>query len=338
MIIFSSAVAGSDRINLENKVVKLAAKNNKKIEIINLIDEMVKSASKTNPYINAKNLPNLDIENVRILKDSALKEIKLHIESNPKIDYIIDGHLSFWWRQGPLNLINSKDMKTLNPDFFISVVNDPKNVNRILQSKKSWEDKAVDEYEIALWSELEAYTADLISNSIGKKNYIIGTKEDPNTLFELIYRNDKPKAYISFTIEHRKSGYEKLDEFIKKIKKYLIVFNPKAVDIDAYKSAGENERLKNLIFNQTVRRDFHFIDQTDLTIVYLSDLVYSSGVDGERMHAHFTGKKVLLYFPFEKYSPFTPYFVDNMFKNENELIDEIKKLAKNYALKSKKKN
>ncbi|EFD92853.1 MAG: hypothetical protein BJBARM5_0356 [Candidatus Parvarchaeum acidophilus ARMAN-5] len=151
------------------------------------------------------------------------------------------------------------------------------------------------------------------------------------TLFELMYRKDKPKAYISFTIEHRKSGYEQLNSFIKNIKKYLIVFNPMAVDINAYKSAEENERLKQLIFNQTVRRDFHFIDQTDLTIVYLSDLVYSSGVDGERMHAHFTGKKVLLYFPFENYSPFTPYFVDNMYKDEKELLNEIRLMAKKYA-------
>ncbi|EEZ92671.1 MAG: hypothetical protein BJBARM4_0730 [Candidatus Parvarchaeum acidiphilum ARMAN-4] len=331
MIIFSSAVAGSDRIKLEKQTVKLAAKKNKKIEIINLIDEMVKVANKTNPYINSKNLPNLDIENVKTLKDSALKEVRSYIDKNPKNDYIIDGHLSFWWRGGPLGLINSKDMKLLNPDFFISVVNDPKTVTNTLKDKKSWEDKTVEEYEIALWSEAEIYTADLISSSIGKKNYIIGSKEDPITLLELIYRKDKPKAYISFSIEHRESGYEKLNSFIKKMKKYLIVFNPLAVDINAYKAAEENERLKELIFNQTVRRDFHFIDQTDITIVYLSDLVYSSGVDGERMHAHFTGKRVLLYFPFKNYSPFTPYFVDNMYKDEKELLNEIKLMAKKYT-------
>ena len=334
MIVFSCAIAGSDRISLESKAVKIAKQHSKNLEIINFIDEMVKVANKTNPYINSKNIPNLDIENIRLLKENALKNIKTVMEENRKKDYIIDGHMSFWWRGGPLSLINSKDMRALNPDFFVSVLNDPNTVNKNLQKKKSWEDKTVDEYEIALWSELELYTADLISNSIGRKNYVIGSKEDPNTLYELIYRPDKPKAYISYTIEHRKSGYEALEKFIGKIKKYLIVFNPKAVDIDAYKE-NANERTKNLIFNQTVRRDFHLVDQTDITIVYLSDLVYSSGVDGERMHAHFTGKKVLLYFPFEKYSPFTPYFVDNMFKSETDLIKEIKELSKKYRLKQR---
>jgi hypothetical protein len=67
----------------------------------------------------------------------------------------------------------------------------------------------------------------------------------------------------------------------------------------------------------------------------MSDLVYSSGVDSERMHAHYSGKKVLLYFPFERYSPFTPYFVDKMYNNEEELVDEIKRLAKRYKEKGK---
>ena len=334
MIIFSSAVAGSDRIKLENRTINLAKRDGKRLEIINLIDEMVKVANKTNPYIDSRNLPNQDIENIRILKDSALQNIREEINKNPGKDYIIDGHMSFWWKDGPLSLISTKDIKVLNPDFFITVVNDPKSVNDTLHKKKSWEDKSVDEYQIALWSELEIYTADLVGNSVGKKNYIIGAKEDPRTLFELMYKKYKPKAYISYSMEHRKSSYKNLDRFIGRIRKYLIVFDPKSVDIDAYKTDG-NVMMKNMVFNQTVRRDFHFVDQSDITIIYMSDLVYSSGVDSERMHAHYSGKKVLLYFPFERYSPFTPYFVDKMYNNEEELVDEIKRLAKRYKEKGK---
>ena len=334
MIIFSSAVAGSDRIKLENRTINLAKRDGKRLEIINLIDEMVKVANKTNPYIDSRNLPNQDIENIRILKDSALQNIREEINKNPGKDYIIDGHMSFWWKDGPLSLISTKDIKVLNPDFFITVVNDPKSVNDTLHKKKSWEDKSVDEYQIALWSELEIYTADLVGNSVGKKNYIIGAKEDPRALFELMYKNYKPKAYISYSMEHRKSSYKNLDRFIGRIRKYLIVFDPKSVDIDAYKTDG-NVMMKNMVFNQTVRRDFHFVDQSDITIIYMSDLVYSSGVDSERMHAHYSGKKVLLYFPFERYSPFTPYFVDKMYNNEEELVDEIKRLAKRYKEKGK---
>ena len=128
MIIFSCAIAGSDRISLETKATKIAKRHGKNLEIINLIDEMIKVGNKTNPYINSKNIPNLDIENIRLLKGTALKNIKMNIEENTKTDYIIDGHMSFWWRGGPLNLLNSKDLKALNPDFFISVLNDPNTV------------------------------------------------------------------------------------------------------------------------------------------------------------------------------------------------------------------
>ena len=118
MMIFSSAVAGSDRIKLENRTINLAKKSGKRLEIINLIDEMVKVANKTNPYINSRNLPNQDIENIRILKDSALQNIREEINKNLGKDYIIDGHMSFWWKDGPLSLISTKDIKVLNPDFF----------------------------------------------------------------------------------------------------------------------------------------------------------------------------------------------------------------------------
>ena len=82
MIVFSCAIAGSDRISLESKAMKIAKQHGKNLEIINFIDEMVKVANKTNPYINSKNIPNLDIENIRLLKENALKNIKTIIEEN----------------------------------------------------------------------------------------------------------------------------------------------------------------------------------------------------------------------------------------------------------------
>ena len=55
MIVFSCAIAGSDRISLETKAVKIANQHGKTLEIINFIDEMIKVANKTNPYGLIKN-------------------------------------------------------------------------------------------------------------------------------------------------------------------------------------------------------------------------------------------------------------------------------------------
>lgn len=327
MIVFSAATAGSNRQVFESAVVELAKKNGKRLKIINFIDEMLKSARNFERYINSSNLPNLDIKTLELLKMSAFHAIEDEITGHPNIDYLIDGHMTFWWKNGPLSLINVNDFKKFSPDLIISIVAPPNNVFGELQRKKEWMDKTIDVYEIAIWSEVEIYTADLISHALNIKNYIIGMNENPRTLYDLIYNKSKIKVYASFTIEHRKENYEKLDAFLNKLRKYAIVFDPRSIDIEAYKMADTDERMKTLVFNQTVRRDYSLIDQSDAVVIHLSALVYSSGVDSERMHAHTTGKKVLLYFPFEKYSPFTPYFVDNMFKDEDELLKEIKKMG-----------
>ncbi len=320
MIIFSSSTAGSDRSSLENKAAKMSKG---RIKIINLVDKIVEEANKANPYITNSNLLNLDIDKIRHLKDDAISKI-VQITKNSKNDYIIDGRMSFWWRSGPVMLLELEDIRRLNPEFIISVVSGPKDVVRNLKKKKSWVDKEIDEYEMAEWSEVEVYTSDLFSQIIKKKNYVIGAAEDPKTLYDLIYHGEKPKAYLSFSMAHRKKDYKKLGSFLSRLRKYLVVFDPRSVSISEYRD--EDERLREKVYNQTVRRDFHFIDQSDLVIVYLNELVYSSGVDSERMHAYSTGRRVLLYFPFEGPSPFTPYFVDKLFKSEGELVNEIKRL------------
>ena len=326
MIIFSSAVAGSNRSQLEEAVVRLAKKNGKKLKIINFIDEMIKSAEKLNRYITASQLPNLDVKTLEVLKTSAFHRISDEVKSTKNIDYIIDGHTSFWWKGGPINLLNVNDFNEIMPDFFISVTTTPHQVLDSLKSKAEWTDKNIDAYEIAVWSELEVYTTDLISDTIDRKNYLIAASEDPLTLFDLMYSSHKPKVYLSFSMEHRQTGYNDLDRFKSKLKKHSIVFDPRNVDIDAYRNI-DDDRIRELVFNQTVRRDYHLIDQSDLVVIHLSALVYSSGVDSERMHAHTTGKKVLLYFPFERYSPFTPYFVDKMYKDEDNLLNDVRKLS-----------
>ena len=329
MIVFSSATAGSNRIDFEKRVVRMS---HGRIKIINLIDEIVRVANKTNPYISPGNLPNLDIEKIKHLKDDAINGI-IRRTNNKKHDYIIDGRMSFWWRGGPIALLTLEDIKRINPDFLISMVSNPNDVVTNLKSKPTWQEKNIDGYEMAEWSEVEIYTADLISKSIRRKNYVIGTKENPSTLYDLIYSQHKPKAYISFSMAHKKRDYKKLDSFLRKIRKYLIIFDPRSVPVTQYKY--KTDRLREIVYNQTVRRDLHFIDQSDLVIIYLAELVYSSGVDSERMHAYSTGRETLLYFPFEKYGPFTPYFVDKMFNNEKDLIKEIKNLSEKFREKGK---
>lgn len=327
MILFSTSVAGSNRMAIESEAVKIAKRNGKNLKIINLVDKMVSVATELNKDLTPLTLLNLDKKVLDVLKANALHRINMEIKSNPGTDYIIDGHTAFWWKNGPISLLDINDFKELKPDVFITVIPTANELERSFKSSKEWKEVDIDLYEILIWSELEIYTTDLISKTLGKSNYLIGISEDPITLYNLIYKPYMIKAYLSFAMSYADQSYKTLSKFARKLRNIAIVFDPRAIDLSAYKKYKNDQRIINIAANQTVRRDYHLIDQSDIVVIHLSSLVYSSGVDSERMHAHSTGKKTFLYFPFKNYSPFTPYFVDNMYRSESELLKEVKKFA-----------
>ena len=223
------------------------------------------------------------------------------------------------------NLLDIGDFKELKPDFFITIIATAKELESTFNKSKG---ESIDMHELLIWSELELYTADLICKTLGKENYLIGLGEDPLTLYNLIYNPRMIKVYISFAMTSNKDmKYKSLQRFLGKLKKSAIVFDPRSVDLSTFKHYKNDSKVMLTAANQTVRRDYHLIDQSDIVVIYLSSLVYSSGVDSERMHAHSIGKKVFLYFPFSKYSPFTPYFVDKMYGSEDALIAKVKEVA-----------
>ncbi len=327
MILFSTSVAGSNRMAIESEAVKIAKRNGKNLKIINLVDKMVSVATELNKDLTPLTLLNLDKKVLDVLKANALHRINMEIKSTPGTDYIIDGHTAFWWKNGPISLLDINDFKELKPDAFITVIPTANELERSFKSSKEWKEVDIDLYEILVWSELEIYTTDLISKTLGKSNYLIGISENPITLFNLIYKPYMAKAYLSFAMSYADQNYSALSRFAKKLRNIAIVFDPRAIDLSAYKKYKNDPRITSIAANQTVRRDYHLIDQSDIVVIHLSSLVYSSGVDSERMHAHSTGKKTFLYFPFKNYSPFTPYFVDNMYRSESELLKEVKKFA-----------
>lgn len=335
MILFSTSVAGSNRIAIEGKAVDMAKRKGKHLKIINLVDQMLRVAEELNKDLTPSTLLNLDKKVLDAFKENALHRINDEIKANPGFDYIIDGHMAFWWKNGPISLLDIDDFRELKPDLFVTIIPTAEEMHSTLMKREEWKDSKIDIYELLLWSELEIYATDLISKTMGKENYLVGTGENPITLYNLIYNGHMAKIYASFSMEHRKESYLAVSRFINKLRKIAIVFDPRSVDLKSYQKFDKDPRIMSIAENQTVRRDYHMIDQSDMVVVHLTGLVYSSGVDSERMHAHSTGKKVLLYFPFEKYSPFTPYFVDKMFRKEDDLIREIKRVSESISSRRK---
>ena len=101
MIVFSCAIAGSDRISLESKAMRIARQHGKNLEIINFIDEMVKVANKTNPYIGYEK--SAEIVKTALKEGKTIKQIaeEENILEKEKLEKIFD----------PFNLTTPRKLK-----------------------------------------------------------------------------------------------------------------------------------------------------------------------------------------------------------------------------------
>ncbi len=74
-----------------------------------------------------------------------------------------------------------------------------------------------------------------------------------------------------------------------------------------------DERTRLTLGRATVVRDLRLIDQSDLNVVFYPTSQMSFGVLSEMIHAHTTGKKVYVIYPFPAISPFLEYHATRVF-------------------------
>src|SRR5207247_10858868 len=87
-------------------------------------------------------------------------------------------------------------------------------------------------------------------------------------------------------------------EFRDRVREFVVVFDPYACkDYDETYQLEEVKPLRKQLSEATVDRDFRFIDQADVVVVYYPRKVASKGVDAEMAHARRTGKPIYLYSP-----------------------------------------
>ena len=85
--------------------------------------------------------------------------------------------------------------------------------------------------------------------------------------------------------------------------------------------ASLSEEAKRYIDDQTVARDFQFIDQSDVVAVWYDTKNMSWGVASEVIHGSTTGKSVLVFHPASR-SPFLTFHAD-VFDKAGDLFDAL---------------
>lgn len=315
MKIFFTGVAKSGRDKLQEGFLEICKKNGKTTRVFNVGDMMFEKAKKIGLNVEFAKVLEIPESTLKSLRSAVFEEI---INSNPKEDVIlINSHSSFWWKNGPMHAFELHYLNLIKPDVYVTVVDEPTAIIKRIEEDKHWGKGVISLEELAIWQELEIYTTEILAELQDKKHFVVYSSIKPEYFYDLLF-SKKKIAYTSFPMTHvSKESKKKIEEFLEEISNYVTPIIPSE---SKPKITNLSKKVTNLLNNQLVRRDFRFIKQSDYVIVYLPELVYSSGVDAEINYAHSINKKVFIVFPKKKVSPFVNYYADKVFYSTKELI------------------
>lgn len=248
------------------------------------------------------------------LRRAAFKDIISASRDLPNL--IVNTHATFRWRHGLFSAFDFDQIRLLNPDVFICLVDNIEVVHHRLHA-----DHVIDATlkDCMVWREEEILATELMSQAIpGSRFYILSRgRHEPTTrtAFRLVCRPGMKRVYPSFPMSHVVDMPEvlaEIDAFRAELAKHFITFDPGDVDekllldraIAAARSGQEFLDVEPHSFGgskaskdpirvsvrevldiagdidgQIYMRDFKLIDQSDMIVSYVPELPGAGGKD-----------------------------------------------------------
>lgn len=251
----------------------------------------------------------------------------------------------------------------VKPDVYVTIIDSVANIVKRIWTEEDlahWRDR-FSLKEILIWQDEEIFVTSLVSDILGTPFYIIPSVAQPEMLYNILYHVELPKkkglkpsmikAYLSYPMAMVRDNVElqrEKDELVRKLtERNVIVFDPGLIeDMRLVERASESSsdviELEDLhiklpvkevmdaskdVGDQTVARDYRFIDQSDIVIVFYPVRELSAGVLSEMMYAYTHMKNVYSVFTHKPISPFFSTYSTKIFSSVDDLLEFIEELV-----------
>ncbi|MEM8736963.1 MAG: ATP-binding protein [Planctomycetota bacterium] len=325
---------GMDKKDYLQKVVDLAGQRGENIDLYHVGDLMYHEA----PDVRPGRILDLQLGRLQALRRSVFKDIIRESEGQPNV--IVNTHATFRWRHGLFSAFDFDQVKALQPDVLICLLDNIEIVHARLHRDHTIDATLKD---LMVWREEEIMATEIMAQALGIENrfYVLSRgrhAETTETAFRLICRPQMKTVYPSFPMTH----VEKLPEVLQVIDRFrgdladkFIAFDPGDVDekilldkaIAAAKNSqdfvevepgsfsGGREKLRvsvrevldiaGDVDGQIYSRDFKMVRQSDMIVSLVPNLPdgspgLSSGVERELHHAFEHGREVYVVWHPEK--------------------------------------
>jgi adenylate kinase len=321
MIIVVTGMVGVDKKSYLEKVCEFAAGQGKDVLLCNVGDRMYAEA----PDIPPGKILDIPIRRLSSLRRSVFKDIIAKAEKAPNL--IVNTHATFRWRHGLFVGVDFDQMRRLNADMYICLIDGVVALHMRLVDEHAVEHSLKD---LIVWREEEILGTEMLCKGINETTpfYCLARGAEAETtemFYGLVFDNHIKRAYLSFpmtAVGDMKNVQSQINEFRRLMKQLFICFDPGDLE-ECYlpekaRRAGEegleyvevtalgrqvrldlNEvrQIQRDINSQTYARDFMLIDQSEMIISLVPSMedgraAISSGVERELQHAHEAAKEV----------------------------------------------
>ncbi len=354
MIIIVTGMVGIDKKSYLEKVCQTAGKKGKEVLLCNVGDRMYAEA----PDVPAGKILDIPLKRLHSLRRSVFKDIIA--KSKTVSNLIVNTHATFRWRHGLFPAVDFDQMRELNADMYVCLIDGVTALHSRLEAEHSAEHTLKD---LIVWREEEIICTEMLCRGINDKIpfYCLARgieKSTSDTFYRLIFEEDIKKVYLSFpmtAVSDMEDVKKEINQFRKSMKQYFTCFDPGDLEesslpqmakeaeltgLDYIEAAAlgkiirldlhEVRQIEHDIYSQTYARDFLLIDQADMIISFIPSLAdgraaISSGVERELQHAHEAAKDVYVIWT-AKQAPsiFVTQTATKVFSTINEAITYLK--------------
>jgi len=321
MIIVVTGMVGLDKKSYLQNVCAYAAQKGREVALCSVGNLMYAEA----PDVAKGRILDIPLKRLHSLRRSVFKDIIA--KSGKTENLIVNTHATFRWRHGLFPAMDFDQMRQLNADMYICLIDSAEALHTRLSQRHSMRHSLKD---LLVWREEEVLGTEMLCRGINEKTpfYCLARgheKETKETFYSLIFERDRKKAYLSFPMTHVVDMPEvkaEVKRFRELMKRHFICFDPgdleeaylpvyaqkaaaKGLDSIEVTALGQKVRLdlqqvrqiEGDINSQIYARDFMLIDQSDMIVSFVPMLgdgraAISSGVERELQHAHEAAKEV----------------------------------------------
>ena len=364
MIIVGTGITGVGRSHYLNSVAEYSRQKGLSVDVVDIGPRMFEKASSLRIKIPGDKILDLDTTTLRFLRATVFEEITSTVDEYRGFDrdLMISLHMSFRWSKVLMPAFDYYYLNKVKPDLYCSLVDSVGNILRRMEDTPDlahWKDKLTIK-EILIWQDEEMFTTEIVADILGAPHYMIPSSASPSIMYNVVNMVEKPirkgeppemlKAYISYPMTMTKGNdefEEARKELVSKLKDIgVIIFDPAMIEdmvllerardaggsnvyleeFGVYVSKEEVLDAEKYIIDHTVHRDYKFIEQSDMIIVFYPIKELSAGVLSEMIYAHTHMKNVYALFTQESISPFFLNYSTKIFRDIDSLVEFVEGL------------